>query len=108
MDIAQCYVRVAGTAVYVESTPGHSSRMPVLCRVCDARRDLTLSARGEDAWVTCRAGHVPRDWRLTPGAVRDVAAAAGEAGVDVVPADAEIWVRVPASTRVLPDYEDIA
>ncbi|MEE1791542.1 hypothetical protein PUR28_12305 [Streptomyces sp. BE308] len=49
-----------------------------------------------------------RDWRLTPDAVRDVAAAAGEAGVAVVPADAEIWVRVPASTRVLPDYEDIA
>ncbi|WP_457518777.1 hypothetical protein [Streptomyces sp. TE33382] len=51
------------------------------------------------------AGHV--DWRLTPDAVRDVAAAA-DAGIEVVPADAEIWVRVPASTRVLPDYEDIA
>ncbi|MGY3685026.1 hypothetical protein ACVWXU_008649 [Streptomyces sp. TE33382] len=33
MDMAQCDVRVAGTAVYRESTPGHWSRMPVLCRV---------------------------------------------------------------------------
>nr|WTB28549.1 hypothetical protein OG781_02270 [Streptomyces sp. NBC_00830] len=29
-------------------------------------------------------------------------------GVDVVPADAEIWVRVRTQTDFLPGYEDIA
>lgn len=31
------------------------------CAVCDARTDLNLSARGEDAWVTCPAGYMTRD-----------------------------------------------
>ncbi|MFI8817883.1 hypothetical protein ACIGWV_41375 [Streptomyces sp. NPDC055082] len=58
-------------------------------------------------------GHVPgraRDPGLAAGsgAVRDVAAAAADAGVDVVPVDAEIRVRGTVSTDVLPDCEDIA
>ncbi|MCX4682655.1 hypothetical protein OG413_46785 [Streptomyces sp. NBC_01433] len=101
-------VTVAGTAVWIESTPGHRSRMPVACRECDVRTDLTLAARGEDAWITCPAGHTTRDWRLSSEAVHDVAAAAIEAGVAAAPADAEVWLRVTARTDALPDYEDIA
>jgi len=82
--------------------------MAVTCRECDTRNGLTLTASGEDAWITCPAGHTTRDWRLTREAVRDVAAAASSAGVDVVPADAEAWVRVRTNTGILPEYEDIA
>ncbi|MGW2112380.1 hypothetical protein [Streptomyces sp. NPDC001948] len=108
MDAELYEVRAAGKAVYVESSAGHSSRMPVLCSVCDARTGLTLAARGEDTWITCPDGHTTRDWRLTAEAVSEVAAAAAEAGVSEVPADAEIWVRVRTTTGIHPDYEDIA
>lgn len=72
------------------------------CSECGARTGLTLSARGEDTTITCPAGHTTRDWRLTPMAVRDVAAAAAEAGVDEVPANAEVWVKVRTETDILP------
>ncbi|MET9656780.1 hypothetical protein [Streptomyces sp. NPDC006510] len=105
MDAELYEVRAAGRAVYVDFSAAHSSRMPVACSVCDARTGLTLAARGEDAWITCPAGHTTRDWRLTGEAVSEVAATAAEAGVDEVPADAEIWVRVRATTG---SHEDIA
>lgn len=108
MDPAQYTVRNAGTAVYIDSSAVHSSRMPVTCHECDARTGLTLTARGDDTQIICPAGHTTRDWRLSREAVRDVAVAAAEAGVDVVPADAEIWVRVRTETDILPGYEDIA
>ncbi|MEU4507585.1 hypothetical protein [Streptomyces sp. NPDC024089] len=108
MDTEQCDVRFAGTAVYLDSSAGYSSRMAVTCRTCGARTGLALSAGGEDAWISCPAGHKTQDWRLTADAVRDVAATAAEAGIRVVPADAEIWVRVPVSTGNRPDCEDIA
>ena len=78
------------------------------CSECGARTGLTLSARGEDTTITCPAGHTTRDWRLTPMAVRDAAAAAAEAGVDEVPANAEVWVKVRTETDILPEYEDIS
>ncbi|MFF8423161.1 hypothetical protein [Streptomyces sp. NPDC015680] len=107
MDTELYEVRTAGRAVYVDSSAAHSSRMPVACRECDARTGLTLAARGEDAWITCPVGHTTRDWRLTREAVSEVAAAAAEAGVGEVPADAEIWVRVRPQTGARTDREDI-
>jgi len=107
MDGAQYEVRIAGTAVYRDRRgEAFNSRMALTCSECGARTGLTLSARGEDTTITCLAGHTTRDWRLTPMAVRDVAAAAAEAGVDEVPANAEVWVRT--ETDILPEYEDIA
>ncbi|MER5502824.1 hypothetical protein ABT096_37365 [Streptomyces sp. NPDC002561] len=50
-----------------------------------ARQDRRPAARAA-------GGRQTRGWRLTPAAVREVAEATAEAGVDVVPADAEIWV----------------
>lgn len=109
MDTAQRYeVRNAGTAVYVDRSAVHDSRMAVTCRECGARNGLTLRAQGEETSISCPAGHTTQDWRLTREAVRDVAAAATAAGVDVFPADAEVWVRVRTQTDVLPGYEDIA
>ncbi|WP_030017929.1 hypothetical protein [Streptomyces monomycini] len=104
---AQYEVRTAGTADYIDSQAGYFSRVQVSCRECDARTGLTLTARGDDTQITCPAGHVTRDWRLGSEAVRDVAAAVADAGVEVVPADAEIQLRVPTRTEILPDYEDI-
>lgn len=108
MDTTEHEVRVAGTAVYLTSTVEYSSRMALTCRECDARTGLTLTARGDDTWISCPSGHRTQDWRLTADAVRDVAAAAAEAGVSEIPADAEIWLRVPTSTGIRPDCEDIA
>ncbi|MEV6131919.1 hypothetical protein AB0M05_34900 [Streptomyces violaceusniger] len=108
MDTAQYEVRNAGTAIYVDRNAAFFSRMPVICGKCDARAGLTLTARGEDTWITCPEGHTTRDRRLTREAVRDVAAAATAAGIDIVPADAEIWVRARINTGILPGYEDIA
>lgn len=108
MDAEQYEVRNAGTAVYIGRSNVVSSRMAMTCAECGARNGLTLTARGEETSITCPAGHTTQDWRLTPMAVRDVAAAAAEAGVDVVPTDAEIWVKVRTETDILPDYEDIA
>ncbi|MEU7148697.1 hypothetical protein AB0B15_11755 [Streptomyces sp. NPDC045456] len=108
METAQYEVRTAGTAVYIDTSAAHSSRMPVLCGECDARTGLTLTACGDDTQITCPAGHVTRDWRLSPEAVRDVAAVAADAGVEVVPADAEVRLRVRTQRGILPDYEDIA
>lgn len=105
MEAAQYEVRSAGTAVYIDRGPGHASRMPVTCRDCGARVGLTFTAQGEDAWITCSEGHRTQDWRLTPMAVRDVARAAADADVDVVPAGAEIWFRVRTRVPVLPEYE---
>ncbi|MEU9191136.1 hypothetical protein AB0D14_42935 [Streptomyces sp. NPDC048484] len=78
------------------------------CRECGARTGLTLTAQGEDTAITCLQGHTTRDWRLTPMAVREVARAAADASVDVVPADSEIRLRVRTETAILPGYEDIA
>ena len=109
MDGAQYEVRIAGTAVYRDRCgEAFTSRMAMTCSECGARTGLTLSARGEDITITCPAGHTTRDWRLTPMAVGDVAAAAAEAGVDEVPANAEVWVKVRTETDILPEYEDIA
>ncbi|MEE1789406.1 hypothetical protein PUR28_01180 [Streptomyces sp. BE308] len=41
-------------------------------------------------------------------AARHLPVVGADPAVDVMPADAEIWARVPASTGVLPDCEDIA
>ncbi|MFD8851856.1 hypothetical protein [Streptomyces sp. NPDC059604] len=101
-------VRTEGPIVYADRGPAHHSRVPMTCRQCGVGTGLTLTADGESAWITCPAGHQTRDWRLTPAAVREVAEAAASAGADVVPADAEIWVRPPVSTEVLPGYDDIA
>ncbi|MGJ5899325.1 hypothetical protein ACSCBZ_46415 [Streptomyces niveiscabiei] len=83
------------------------SRMPVTCWECDARTGLTLTAQGEDTRITCPQGHMTRDGRLSPEAVRDVVRVAVEAGVDVVPADAEIELRVVPKPQVLPELEDM-
>lgn len=101
-------MRTAGTAVFVDCSAGFFSRMAVVCLECGARAGLTLNVRGEDTSITRIEGHTTRDRRLTPEAVRDVAATAAEAGVDVVPADAEIWVRARIVMDILPGYEDIA
>jgi len=108
MDAAQYEVRSAGEAWFYDSRAGFRSRTPVTCRECKARTGLTLTAHGEDTAITCPQGHTTQDWRLTPMAVRDVARAAADAGVDVVPADAEIRLRVRTETPILPEYEDIA
>ncbi|MGK3110566.1 hypothetical protein [Streptomyces sp. WAC05858] len=107
-NAAEYEVRTAGTADYILRNAGFFSRMPVICLECDARTGLTLTARGEDTSITCPQGHTTVDRRLTPEAVRDVAARAADAGVDVVPADAEIWFRARTETKVLPELEDIA
>ena len=107
MNTVDAQVRTDGGAVYLYQSPGCRSRMPVTCRTCDARTGLVLAVRGEDAFITCPQGHITRDWRLTPLAVRAVVAAAADAGVDVVPGDAEIWLRTPVSDEVLPGCEDI-
>lgn len=78
------------------------------CGECNARTGLTLTARGEETSITCPSGHTTRDWNLTCEAVRAVATRAAEAGVDVVPADAESWVKARTETGILPEYEDIA
>lgn len=69
---------------------------------------LTLTACGEETSIICPAGHTTQDRRLTREAVQAVATRATEAGVDVVPADAESWVKVRTETEILPEYEDIA
>ncbi|AWZ06863.1 MULTISPECIES: hypothetical protein [unclassified Streptomyces] len=108
MDTEQYEVRTAGTAVFTDSSSGHWSRMPALCRECDARTGLTFTARGADAWITCPESHVTRDWRLSPEAVRDVASVVATSGDTVVPATAEIWLKVRSNQEILSDCEDIA
>jgi hypothetical protein len=108
MDTGQYEVRFAGTVDYIDRSAALSSRTPVTCRECNARTGLTLTARGEETAIICEAGHTTTDWRLTREAVQAVAARAAEAGVDVVPANAEVWVKVRTETGILPEYEDIA
>ena len=108
MDTGQYEVRFAGTVHYINRSAAFFSRIPVTCRECNARTGLTLAARGEETSITCPAGHTTQDWRLTREAVQAVATRAAEAGVDVVSADAEAWVRVRTETGILPEYEDIA
>jgi hypothetical protein len=81
MDAVQYEVRIAGTAVYRDRRgEAFTSRRAMTCSECGARTGLTLSAHGEDTTITCPAGHTTQDWRLTPMAVRDVAAAARRRG----------------------------
>ena len=108
MDTQQYEVKFAGPVEYRHRSAGFFSRTPVICGECDARTGLTLTACGEETSITCPAGHTTRDWRLSREAVRTVATVASEAGVDVVPADAEVWVKVRTQTDILPGYEDIA
>jgi hypothetical protein len=107
-DTGQYEVRIAGTAVYRDRSGAHFSRMAMTCSECGARNGLTLTARGEETSIACPAGHTTQDWRLTREAVQAVAARAAEAGVDVVPADAEVWVKVRTETGILPEYEDMS
>ncbi|MFD7498291.1 hypothetical protein ACFV8T_39265 [Streptomyces sp. NPDC059832] len=105
MDAELYEVRTAGSAVYIYPGVVDSPRMPVLCAVCEAGTGLTLTACGEETWITCPEGHRTHDWRLTRQAVIEVAATAADAGVSgVLPADSEIWVRVPVAGRS--DCED--
>lgn len=104
----QYEVRTAGATVWVDASVGHWSRMPAACHTCDARTGLTLNAHGADAWITCPDGHVTRDWRLSPETVRDVAAVVAASEYDVVPADAEVELKVRRNQEILSDYEDIA
>ncbi|MGW3240332.1 hypothetical protein [Streptomyces olivaceus] len=107
MDVVQYEVRKAGTAVVIIRSCGVSSRMPLTCRTCGARKSLVLRAAGETTSITCPSGHVTQDRWLSPEGVRDVAKAAAAAGVDEVPAAAEIWVLARTETARLPDYDDI-
>ena len=107
-DAAEYTVRTAGSADYIGRSAGFFSRMPVICLECGGRTGLTLTARGEDTSITCPEGHTTVDRRLSPEAVRAVAARAADAGVDVVPADAEVWFLARSETKILPEYEDMA
>ncbi|MGW5096313.1 hypothetical protein ACWEQ1_17265 [Streptomyces nodosus] len=108
MDTAEHEVRFAGTVDYINRSAGFFSRAPVTCRECGARTGLKLAAHGEDTSITCPDGHTTHDRRLTPEAVQAVATRAAEAGIEVVPADAEVWVKARTETGILPECEDIA
>ncbi|WP_405775608.1 hypothetical protein [Streptomyces sp. NBC_01538] len=86
----------------------HHGRLPLQPLQAE-RADVVdeVLAREETA-IICEAGHTTTDWRLTREAVQAVAARAAEAGVDVVPANAEVWVKVRTETGIFPEYEDIA
>ncbi|MGW4551947.1 hypothetical protein ACWEN4_37265 [Streptomyces violaceorubidus] len=105
-NVAEYEVRTAGRAIFITRSAGFYAETPVTCHTCGARTGLTLTACGEDTSITCTEGHTTEDSRLSREAVRDVAAAAVAAGVDVVPADALVRLRTRGSTGILPGYED--
>jgi hypothetical protein len=108
MDMPVQYeVRNAGTATYITRGTGFFSRMAVTCRECGARHGLISSARGEATSITCPRGHITRDRRLAPEAIRDAARAAAVAGVSEVPVDAEVWLKVPAEPASQSRCDDI-
>ncbi|GGU55503.1 hypothetical protein GCM10010211_20310 [Streptomyces albospinus] len=93
--------RVADGAEFHHSQPGHSSQMPIECRTCGARQDLTFFTRDGKAFLECPQEHQQQDWRLHPESVRQGAAHAVDGVVT------KMFFPVRTEPQVLPGYEDI-
>jgi hypothetical protein len=100
MNTDQYYeVRIDGSAFWVDGSGETRYRRTVTCHTCDVGWGLTLSAQGRDCWFACPNGHNTRDWRLSPEAVRELAASVEASQFDTVPRDAYVDLEVSRNVK---------